>query len=107
MMQPFVTPQKAGSASYSTPLNYSRISSQVENIRLQQAAVPATPKRAGQVPPAVLPIQAPLTLPKKIYEHNVPGIRTSGHVSGSPVSSQGRQDIGVKRCAEKKYLQLN
>jgi len=97
MMQSFVTPQKTGSSSYSTPMNRMQMSNNVENLRLQQDAVPATPKRPGHNSPTLLSNQAPLALPKKLYEHNVPGIRVSGHVSGSPVSSQGRPDIGVKR----------
>ena len=97
LMQPFVTPQKTGSSSYSTPMNRMQMSNNVENLRLQQDAVPATPKRPGHNSPTLLSNQAPLALPKKLYEHNVPGIRVSGHVSGSPVSSQGRPDIGVKR----------
>jgi hypothetical protein len=97
MMQPFITPQKPGSASYSTPQNRGQLSSNVENLRLQQAAVPETPKRLTHNPTNVAMTPAPLALPKKNYEHIVPGVRGSGHVSGSPVSSQGRIDIGVRR----------
>ena len=96
-MQSFVTPQKTGSVSYSTPLNRTQMSNNVENLRLQQDSVPATPKRPGNNSSSLLANHAPLALPKKLYEHNVPGIRPSGYVSGSPVSSQGRPDIGVKR----------
>ena len=97
MMQQFVTPQKSGTASYSTPLNRGQTSSNVESLRIQQAAMPATPKRPGHNSPIVINNPAPLALPKKLYEQNVPGVRASGHVSGSPVSSQGRPDIGAKR----------
>jgi hypothetical protein len=97
MMQPFVTPQKTGPNGYTTPLNRGQQASTVESLRHQQAAMPATPKRPGPISPTIIAHQAPLALPKKLYEHNVPGIRASGHVSGSPVSSQGRPDIGLKR----------
>ena len=97
MMQPFMTPQKSGSASYSTPQNRSQLSSNVESLRLQQAAVPATPKRLVPNPTNIAIPPATLALPKKNYEHNVPGVRASGHVSGSPVSSQGRIDITERR----------
>lgn len=97
MMQQFITPQKTVVPSnYLTPLNRSQQSSNVEILRLQQSAIPATPKRPGPTSTARIANQAPLTLPKKLYD-NVPGIRGSGHVSGSPVSSQGRPDIGIKR----------
>jgi hypothetical protein len=98
IMQPFITPQKSGSVGYLTPLNRGQPSSNVESLRMQQAAMPATPKRPGHHSPIIISNPAPLALPKKHYEHNVPGVRASGHVSGSPVSSQGRPDIGVKRC---------
>ena len=96
-MQPFVTPQKSGTSTYSAQLNRGQHSSNVESLRMQQAAVPATPKRLGHNSQIIIGNPAPLALPKKLYEHNVSGIRTSGHVSGSPVSSQGRPDIGAKR----------
>jgi hypothetical protein len=98
MMQPFITPQKSGTTSYSTPLNRGQPLGNVESLRIQQAAMPATPKRPGHHTPIMIANPAPLALPKKNHEHNVPGVRVSGHVSGSPVSSQGRPDIGVKRC---------
>jgi hypothetical protein len=97
MMQPFITPQKSGSIGYSTPHNRGQQASTVESLRQQQAAIPATPKRPGPTPPTIITNQPPIALPKKLYEHIVPGIRASGHVSGSPVSSQGRQEIGLKR----------
>ena len=66
MMQPFMTPQKSGSASYSTPQNRSQLSSNVESLRLQQAAVPATPKRLVPNPTNIAIPPATLALPKKI-----------------------------------------
>ncbi len=96
-MQPFVTPQKTGTIGYSTPLSRGQQASTLESLRQQQAAMPATPKRPRPTSPTIIANQAPLALPKKLYEHNVPGIRASGHVSGSPVSSQGRPDVGLKR----------
>ena len=69
MMQPFMTPQKPGSASYSTPQNRGQLSSNVESLRLQQAAVPETPKRLTHNPTNIAMTPAPLALPKKNYEH--------------------------------------